>query len=139
MRVVASGGIGKEKSGAAVVEAEQRRHAEIALDGMQIERRQRDVMGISEPAAFARTLPGVLLRFVRNLPRQRFPDVRARLVEADPYRRAGGEGKHGAAQLALQIEHQIVFARRAAWRSAGRRWHRAPRATASTIRRAEIR
>ena len=76
---------------------------------MDVEARQRDVVGVGEEASLARALPGMLLRFIRNFSRQRFPDLSARSVEADPHRRAGGEGEYGAAQLALQIEHQVIF------------------------------
>ena len=96
------------KNPAARLEPKQRPDAEIAVDRMQIERRHRDVMRVSEPAALAGALPGVLARFGGKFSRRGVPYAGPRPVEADPHRRAGREREHGGAELAVHVDDEVV-------------------------------
>ena len=77
----------KEKS-VGPAKTEEIADALIMIDRVHIERRQRDVVGVEQPGAFARALPGVFAEVFGEISRD-CTQTRARgLVEADAHRRA---------------------------------------------------
>src|SRR5690348_9485159 len=64
---------------------------EVAVDGMQVQRRDGDMMCIGKPAALACALPSMLARLFRKFSRGSVPDPGARPVKSNTRRCGGGE------------------------------------------------
>ena len=87
---------------------EQRPDIDVAVDRMEIEGRDRDVMCVGEPASLTRALPGVLAGFLREFSRRGVPHAFSRPVKADPYRRAGRQREDRGAELPVHIDNEVV-------------------------------
>jgi len=98
---------GKRKVGRARIEAEQRSDAQIMVDHVNIERRQRKTMGIEQPRAFPCSLPGMFAEVVSHLPRIA-PGLGTRLLESDPHGRARRVGQERRSCLTVEIDDQII-------------------------------
>ena len=78
---------------------------------MDFERRQANMMRVGKPAQFARPLPGMLARGLRQLAVRGGPHLRARPVETDAHWRASRQRKHGRAELAMHVDHKVITRR----------------------------
>ena len=99
---------GKGEIGRAFRQVQHRTDAEVTIDRVNIEHRYRNMVCVGKPAALARALPRMFARFGGKGTRCRSPHACPRPVESDAHRRAGRQHEHGGAELAMQVDDEII-------------------------------
>ena len=99
---------GKGEIGRAFRQVQHRTDAEVTIDRVNIEIRYRNMVCVGKPAALARALPRMFARCGGKGTRCRSPHACPRPVESDAHRRAGRQHEHGGAELAMQVDDEII-------------------------------
>src|SRR6185312_13716453 len=94
--------------GRLIIEAKQWRHPQVAIDRVNIERRNGDAVGVSDPRTFARAAPamvGDVLEIMFSGDRQTALDGP---IKSNAHARAADESKKSRTRLAMHVDDQLV-------------------------------
>src|SRR5215471_6899918 len=92
-----------------VIETKQRSDPQVTINGVNIERRNGNTMSVRNPGTFAGAAPAVVRDVLENVLGRNCPREFDRPIKSDPDSRAADKREQSRTQLAMHVDHQIVF------------------------------
>src|SRR5436190_16760560 len=91
-----------------VIETKQRSHPQVAIDRVNIERRNGNAMSVRDPGTFARAAPAVVRDVLQIVLGRNCAREFDRSIKSDADSRAADERKQSRTHLPMHVDHQIV-------------------------------
>src|SRR5215475_8055461 len=92
-----------------IIETKQRSNPQVAINGVNVERRDWNAMSVRDPGTFAGAAPAVVRDVLEIMLSRNCAREFDRSIKSDAHSRATDEREQSRTHLAVHVDHQIVF------------------------------